>query len=164
MRIRKGTQSDIDAIMSCYETARRFMRDSGNNSQWINGYPSRELVSKDIADGLSYVGIDENGEVAMAFAFIIGADPTYSIIEDGQWINNRPYGTIHRLGSNGKYHGILRMCVDFCMTEIDNLRLDTHVDNLIMQHAAKKLGFKRCGIIYCDDGTPRIAYQRYLKP
>ena len=162
MKIRKGRASDIDAILACYETARQLMRASGNHSQWINGYPSRELVAEDIAHGVSYVGEDDNGEVVMAFAFIIGEDPTYTIIEQGQWLNSLPYGTIHRLGSNGRRHGILRACVDFCISEINNIRLDTHADNAIMQHAAEKLGFKRCGIIYCIDGSPRIAYQKHI--
>ena len=160
MKIRKSTASDLDAIMKCYDVARQFMRASGNHSQWINGYPSRELVGDDIAHGLSYVGEDAAGEIVMAFAFIIGDDPTYKIIEDGRWLNNLPYGTIHRLGSNGKHRGILRACVNFCAEAIGNLRLDTHADNKLMRHAAEKLGFKRCGIIYCQDGSPRIAYQK----
>lgn len=161
IQIRKGTTADIDGIMSCYEIARRYMRKAGNHVQWINGYPSRELVAEDIATGVSYVGIDESGEIAMAFAFIIGDDPTYSVIEDGKWLNSLPYGTIHRLGSSGKYRGMLRNCVDFCMSEIENIRLDTHAVNITMQRAAEKLGFKRCGIIYCIDGSPRIAYQKH---
>ena len=162
IHIRKSTAADIDGIMKCYEIARQFMRASDNHSQWTNGYPSRELVAADIVNCTSYIGVDEDGEIAMAFAFILGEDPTYSVIEGGQWLNSLPYGTIHRLGSTGKYHGILRICVDFCLSEIDNLRLDTHADNATMQHAAEKLGFKRCGIIYCDDGTPRIAYQKHI--
>ena len=118
------------------------------------------MVGDDIAHGLSYVGEDAAGEIVMAFAFIIGDDPTYKIIEDGRWLNNLPYGTIHRLGSNGKHRGILRACVNFCAEAIGNLRLDTHADNKLMRHAAEKLGFKRCGIIYCQDGSPRIAYQK----
>ncbi len=163
IRIRKGTTEDIDAIMDCYDTARQFMRKSGNRNQWINGYPSRELVERDIAQGVSYVGCDESRELVMAFAFIKGEDPTYSVIEDGEWLNGLPYGTIHRLGSNGKHRGILRLCVDFCFTLTDNLRLDTHADNAPMQGAAKSMGFRRCGIIYCDDGSPRIAYQKTVR-
>lgn len=36
MKLRKGTASDIDAIIKCYETARQMMRTAGNHSQWIN--------------------------------------------------------------------------------------------------------------------------------
>lgn len=162
IRIRKGTNADINEIMFCYDKARQFMRYAGNQSQWINGYPSRELVIDDIAKGNNYVGYDNEGEIVMAFAFILGEDPTYSVIEEGEWLNNLPYGTIHRLGSNGKHCGMFEICVNFCMSAIKNIRLDTHTDNIIMQKAAEKLDFKRCGIIYCADGSPRIVYQKYM--
>ena len=42
----------------------------------------------------------------------------------------------------------------------DNLRIDTHKDNKIMINLIEKAGFERCGTIYVDDGTPRIAYQK----
>lgn len=163
IHIRKGNAADIDGIMRCYELARQYMRASGNMSQWINGYPSRELVADDISRGTNYVGVDDSGELVMAFAFIMGADPTYAVIEDGEWLNGLPYGTVHRLGSTGKYSGMLKLCVEFCMSQINNLRLDTHADNHTMQAGAERLGFERCGIIYCNDGTPRIAYQKYRK-
>lgn len=162
IQIRKGTLADVDAILACYDASRLYMRASGNNSQWINGYPSREHVAQDVAAGHSYVGVDEDGEVAMAFAFIVGDDPTYSVIEGGQWLNNRPYGTIHRLGSSGKHKGMLRRCVDFCMSQIGNVRLDTHACNATMLHGVERLGFVRCGTIYCIDGTARIAFQKCI--
>ena len=159
--IRKGRFRDLDHIMHCYDKARSYMRSNGNMSQWINGYPSSSLIVEDINSGINYVGIDNAGEIVMTFAFIIGEDPTYSVIEDGKWLNSLPYGTIHRLASNGMHKGILKICVDFCTTYIGNLRLDTHADNKTMLNAACRLGFKRCGIIHCCDGTPRIAFQRY---
>lgn len=162
IHIRKGTLADIDGIMYCFETAKRYMRANGNHNQWINGYPSCEHVTADIANGNCYVGVDDEGDIVLVFAFIVGEDPTYAVIEDGQWPNNLPYGTIHRIASLGKHHGMLRRCVDYCSTVIDNLRLDTHADNATMQIAAQKLGFKRCGIIYCADGSPRIAFQKII--
>lgn len=163
IKIRRGIPADLEAIMTCYDVARQFMRNCGNESQWINGYPGRNLVAEDIKAGVSYVGEDESGEIVMTFAFIIGDDPTYMNIYEGEWINDMPYGTIHRLGSNGKYKGMLRKCVDYCFLHINNLRLDTHADNTIMQHGAERLGFTRCGIIHCMDGSPRIAYQKHRK-
>lgn len=163
IRIRKGSMADVDAIMSCYDIAKQYMRASDNHSQWINGYPSRELVAEDITEGVSYVGVDDDNDMVMAFAFIIGDDPTYSVIEGGHWLNERPYGTIHRLGSTGKHKGILRQCVDFCMSHIANIRLDTHADNAIMLNAVEKLGFIRCGTIYCMDGSPRVAFQKSIQ-
>ncbi len=160
--IRKGTHADIDAIMACYEAAKAYMRTHGNHNQWTNGYPSRKLIETDIALGHNYIGTDMNGEIIMTFALIFGDDPTYAIIENGHWLDNRPYATIHRLASNGKQHHILKACVEFCFSKTDNLRLDTHADNLTMQHAALNLGFIPCGTIHLADGSPRIAFQKSI--
>ncbi len=40
-----------------------------------------------------------------------------------------------------------------------NIRIDTHLDNRIMQHVIKKYGFTYCGIIYLASGDERLAYQ-----
>ena len=163
LTIRRGTPADVEAILAVYEASRRYMRATGNATQWSDGYPTRADVEADMAAGNSYVG-EWEGEVVMAFAFILGDDPTYRIIEQGAWLNDRPYGTIHRIGSNGRRAGMLAACVAFCFTQTDNLRLDTHADNRPMLTAAARLGFERCGIIYCRDGSPRIAFQKVLKP
>ena len=157
--IRRSTPADIAAILEVYEASRRYMCATGNLTQWSDGYPARADVEADLAAGHSYVG-EAAGRIVMAFALIVGEDPTYRIIEQGAWLNDRPYGTIHRLGSNGTCGGVLAACVDFCFGQVDNLRLDTHADNRPMLTAVARLGFTRCGIIYCRDGSPRIAFQK----
>ncbi len=154
--------ADVDAIMMVYDSAKVFMRSHGNMSQWINGYPSRTLIEADIRNGNSYVGTDDHGGILMTFAFIIGQDPTYRIIDNGCWLNDNPYGTVHRLASDGTCSGMLRKCIDFCFTKIDNIRVDTHADNATMLRGLNQLGFIRCGTIYCADGSPRIAFQKLL--
>ena len=95
------------------------------------------------------------------FAFILGVDPTYQVIEDGAWLNDTlPYGTIHRLASSGKSKGVASAVIEWCLEHCQSLRADTHADNQIMQHLLEKNGFTRCGIIHVADGTPRIAYQK----
>ena len=101
--IRKARPEDIASIMECYDLARNYMRSQGNTVQWINGYPSVDLVLDNINEGQCYVGIDQDNEIVMVFSFVIGKDPTYTIIEDGQWLNDNVYGTIHRHGSTGKH-------------------------------------------------------------
>lgn len=159
LQIRKGVPADIAAILAVYEASRRYMRATGNLTQWSDGYPARADVEADIAAGNCYVG-EAGGEIVMAFAFILGDDPTYRIIEGGAWLDERPYGTIHRLGSNGRLPGMLAACVAYCFGRTDNLRLDTHADNRPMLTAVARLGFTRCGTIYCRDGSPRIAFQK----
>ncbi len=148
---------DLDEIMAVYDRARAFMRAGGNFSQWINGYPQRELIAGDIERGNLYVCLHE-GKIAGVFAFIIGEDPTYLVIEGGSWRSSEGYGTIHRLGSSGIIGGVARACFDYCKSVIGHLRVDTHEDNLFMQKTVENNGFHKQGIIYLEDGSPRLAY------
>lgn len=157
MEIRHTEPADLPAIMEIYDCARAFMRSHGNLTQWNHGYPSQKVIEEDVQKGQSYVCV-ENGKVVGTFAFIIGDDPTYSVIEDGVWHADKTYGTIHRLASDGTMRGFAGICFDYCRTQIDYLRVDTHADNRPMQEAAARYGFQMCGIIYVADGSPRIAY------
>lgn len=158
MIIRNAVLEDMEQIMEVYRLAKQYMVASGNPNQWINGYPAREIIEEDIKRHQFYV-CEENGQIHGAFMFFIGEEPTYQVIEDGSWKNEEPYGTIHRLGSDGKCKGIFQKCLAFCREKHANLRADTHHDNKTMQHLLEKHGFERCGIVYMKDGSLRIAYQ-----
>ena len=155
--IRPATLADLPVIENIYAIARRFMRDNGNPTQWWGGYPKRELLESDIEKGELFV-YEEDGVLHGVFAFILGEDPTYAYIEDGKWPNSKPYGTIHRLASDGSVKGIFEKCLAFCREKTDNVRVDTHHDNHTMQHLAEKHGFQKCGVIYLKNGDPRLAY------
>ena len=158
MEIRKTATNDIDAVMDVFAAAKRYMRAVGNASQWGDDYPDRGIVAHDIARGGSYV-MTEHGEVVGTFALILGEDESYRVIEDGAWRLDKPYGTIHRLASNGKARGVSRACFDFCTAQIGYLRADTHEENLTMQQLLEAYGFRKCGIIHgAVDGGERIAY------
>lgn len=158
LSVRKAEKGEKEAILRVYATARAFMRRNGNREQWTNGYPGECEIGNDIDAGNLYVGIDQDGEIAVVFAFIIGEDPTYREI-DGRWLNDEPYGTIHRIGSSGKHSGMLGECVEYCLEKVPNIRIDTHRDNRPMLAALQRLEFHRCGVIICADGTPREAFQ-----
>lgn len=159
MEFRKSTPADIDAIMEVYAAARREMRRNGNSTQWVGGYPSRRLIADDIAQGHSYVASADDGHIAACFACIYGDDPTYAVI-DGMWLDDAPYATIHRLGSDGSVKGVFDACISCCRQICRNIRLDTHADNDAMLALATSRGFARCGIIHVADGTPRVAFQK----
>lgn len=159
MIIRKTRPEDILSVMEIYESAREFMRSTGNSEQWAGGYPPRELIEGDVRDGHSYVAVDD-GEIIGTFFFKIGADPTYLRIDGGEWINNEKYGVIHRIAMKYQGRGIASKIYDYCYGIINNLRIDTHKDNLPMQHSLEKNGFSRRGIIYILGGDERIAYQK----
>ena len=71
----------IPAIIEIYHYARQFMKEHGNPNQWINGYPSAELILREITNGPNYVCENENGEIIGTFCFIPGEDPTYARID-----------------------------------------------------------------------------------
>ena len=161
MTIRQTTPADFERIQEIYAYAREQMRRAGNPGQWGEDRPSRETIFTDIRNGQSYV-IEQEGDICGVFAFILGEDPTYRIIEKGQWLDDAPYGTIHRIAGSGTAKGIFRECLSHCMSRISNIRIDTHRDNAPMRHLLEKHGFRECGVIYVEDGSPRIAYQKRL--
>ena len=152
--------SALNRLMEIFDHARRFMASVGNGNQWINGYPSSELIAREIADGHCYVCRDEHENIVGTFCFVPSPDPYYSVIEDGNWLNDAPYYVIHRIASDGTCKGIGDTCIAWCAKQCGNLRADTHRDNLIMQRLLARNGFKRCGIVRVANGTERIAYQR----
>ena len=156
---RGAVRGDLPQILQIYAHAREAMAASGNPTQWGDNFPPQELLEEDIDSNRLFVDV-VNGQLLGVFAFILGADPTYQVIEDGAWLNDTlPYGTIHRIGSDGTVKGVLAAAVDYCKTICPELRIDTHYDNKVMQHLVPKNGFRRCGIIHLADGSPRIAYQ-----
>lgn len=163
MTIRPTTYADIDALMDIFAYAREQMAADCNPTQWGDGYPSREQIESDIQRGVSYV-FEWQGRPCATFVFIIGKDPTYSYIEDGEWLDDTlPYGTIHRIASNGEQRGIFHAALHWCSAQCTNIRIDTHQDNARMIHLIEKAGFIHCGIIYTRDNSPRKAYQRLLE-
>ena len=159
MTITKAKYDDLEMIIPIYDYARSFMADNGNPNQWIDGYPSHAIIAEDIKNDSFYVCKNEEGSIVGAFTFIIGNDPTYEKIYCGKWLNDKPYGVIHRLVSNGTTHCITKTCIEWCLKQIQNIRIDTHADNKIMQSLMLKYGFEYCGIIHTHNGTERLAYQ-----
>ena len=154
--IRKALEEDLDRIQEIYAYARQFMVKTGNPNQWKNNHPPVSQLEEDIGKGDLYVITEEN-LIHGVFYFYIGEDPTYQKIDGGTWRSDQPYGTIHRIAGDGS-GGILKAAVVFGKWKINHLRIDTHEDNKVMQNAVAKQGFQRRGIIYLDNGDPRIAY------
>jgi len=141
--------------------ARQFMRSNGNQTQWINGYPSEELIIESILKKENFV-CESAGEIVGTFCFSTLPDPTYAIITEGAWLNEAQYGVIHRLASNGKTKGIAEACIQWCFEQINNIKVDTHIDNIPMQRIFEKYEFQKCGIIYLSNGDARIAFQKTI--
>jgi len=160
---RKATINDLDEIMTIYSDAREFMRNSGNKDQWTNGYPQRELTVTSISDGDLYVCVDDEA-ILCVYYFKIHVDPTYVKIYNGNWLNDEPYGVIHRIAVAKSARGrkIASKVFEECLKHSKNLRIDTHRANIPMQRTLEKNGFKRCGIIHLENGDERLAFQKSI--
>lgn len=159
LHIKKAEMKDLPRILEIYAYARNFMKETGNASQWKDDFPPEYLLVSDIEDGNLYV-IKEEDTIHAVFAFLMGEEPTYSVIEQGGWLSDTEYGTLHRIAKDGAVQGIFDRIVAFCSQKIDHLRIDTHRDNRVMQHLIRKNGFRECGMIHVADGSLRIAYEK----
>lgn len=158
--IRRSTPADLEGMLELYAQARRFMAENGNPDQWGDGYPPREMLEEDIRRGHSYVCCGEDGQLLATFYFAQEEEPTYQTIVDGSWLDDAPYGVVHRITARQGTKGVASYCLSWCVAQCGNLRIDTHRKNLPMQRALERNGFAYCGVIYVRDGSERIAFQK----
>ena len=162
MEITLATPADLSAILDAYATARRFMKEAGNPHQWGDNYPSVAVVEGDLAVERLY--LCREGEALLGvFCYFEGSEPVYDAMTEGNWLNDAPYGVIHRIAVTeaGRGKGVARFCFDYAFGRCRNLKIDTHRDNLPMQKALTKAGFAYCGVVhYPERGGERLAYQR----
>ncbi len=158
--IRNATIEDLPVIQSILDEARETMIECGNTTQWPKGYPAQSVLETDIETQTGYI-IEEEGVPVAYFAFKPSPDPTYNIIYEGAWLDtDSPYYVIHRVACRRTVHGVFKKVLDFCSDRTNNIRIDTHRNNTIMQHLVAKHGFTYCGIIHLLNGDERLAYQR----
>ncbi|MBO4543020.1 MAG: GNAT family N-acetyltransferase [Bacteroidales bacterium] len=119
----------------------------------IGGYPEKR--------GLCGGRQGKNSRLFCLFAF---TGPTYEKITGGQWLDEeKPYHVIHRIAGAQGVHGIFNSMLEYAFLQENNIRIDTHKDNVIMRHLLQKHGFSYCGVIYLLSGDERLAYQKIIK-
>ena len=161
MKIRLATAEDIFEMKKVFDTARSFQLENGI-IQWAEGYPSKEIILKDIALDAAHVAFTKEDELIGVLSVFTEPDPTYFKIE-GEWLNEEPYATVHRIASNGKEKGVGQNLLKWVQERHSNIRIDTHKDNQPMKHILKKLGFQFTGVIKIENGEFRDAYHYVRK-
>ena len=156
MTFRRCQPSDVAAVAEIFAQAHAFMRQQGL-PQWQGEYPCEADVWADIRAGIGWV-LEDEGVVAYA-ALREGEEPTYARIEGG-WHGDAPYLTLHRVAVAQYGKGYVGQVFAHAARMAAWLRIDTHEQNRPMRRAIEKFGFKECGIIYVEDGTPRVAYDK----
>ena len=157
MKIRKATIEDLPKMREIFNYGREIQIQTGNPNQWEEGYPSKDLMRADMEKGATHVCESDQGEIMAVLSVFTEPDPTYYEIE-GEWLNDEPYTTIHRIATSGVVKGVGQYCLQWVQERSENVRIDTHKDNAPMKYVLEKLGFAYCGVIYLDNGDPRDAY------
>ncbi|MBR2072596.1 MAG: GNAT family N-acetyltransferase, partial [Alistipes sp.] len=95
MIFRQATPHDLPTIYEILEGAIRRLGAMGVD-QWQHGYPNRERIAQDVAEGVGYV-IDEEDRVVAYGAVIFTGEEAYRAIE-GRWLTDEEnYVVVHRM-------------------------------------------------------------------
>lgn len=165
MKLRKSVNEDINNIMQIIDEAKEALKEQGID-QWQNGYPNDDVIRNDILNNDSYVFI-KNNEIVATLAVSFDGEKTYDKIYDGDWISNDEFAVIHRIAISNKYKGtgiaseIIKMIEAMCLDkDVHSIKVDTHEFNIPMQKLLKKNDFKYCGVIYLEDKSKRVAFEK----
>ncbi len=161
MVIRDAVISEISEILQVFSVAKSYMKANGNPTQWTENYPSMETLQTDIQNKWMKT-IISGDEIVGVFVVQTTPESSYETIYEGSWRCDLPYAAIHRIASNGKAKGVFKEALNYTKAHYDYIRIDTHKNNKTMIHLMENSGFEYSGIIYVDDGTPRVAYE-YIK-
>lgn len=167
MEFRKAMYSDINSIMNIIKDAQENFKNEGID-QWQNDYPNYEIIKHDILADNSYIILDHEvivGTVSISF----DGEKTYENIYEGEWLSNGSYAVIHRMAIDNQYKGlglsswIIKNVEELCLNQgIDSIKVDTHVENLPMKKVLMKNEFEYCGIIYLEDKSSRVAFEKKI--
>lgn len=167
MEFRKSVKTDINGIMDIITQAQDYFKKAGID-QWQDNYPNVKTINGDIDDKNSYVLL-KDGEIVATAAITFDGEPTYNNIYEGEWITNSEYAVIHRIAVDNNHKGlglsskIIKKVEELCLSRgICSIKVDTHEKNIPMQKLLKKNGFNYCGIIYLEDGSGRVAFEKTL--
>lgn len=167
MEFRKAVETDVNNIMNIIKQAQAYFKEQGIN-QWQDNYPNVETISGDIADKNSYVLLKDNNIVATA-AVSFDGEKTYDSIYEGKWISNNEYAVIHRIAVDNNYKGlglssqIIKNVEQLCLNKcVHSIKIDTYEDNISMKMLLEKNKFQYCGIIYLENRSKRIAFEKIL--
>jgi predicted GNAT family N-acyltransferase len=155
--------------MNIIKDAIDFLKEQGID-QWQNGYPNAEVIISDIKNGYGYVLVDNNNNIVATASVSFDGEPTYQKIYDGTWLSDHPYSVIHRIAVAKDVKGksissiLIKQIEDLSKkNNIYSIKIDTHKENKRMQKVIASNQFQYCGIIYLEDKSERLAYEKILR-
>lgn len=168
MEFRRAVEADINHILNIIHQAQEYLKEAGID-QWQNGYPDMETIKRDIENKHGYV-LSNAGKIAGTIAVSFDGEKTYNDIYEGVWLTPDRYAVIHRLAVDGSLKGtglaslMINEAEKICRRKtVSGIRVDTNEKNISMQRLLKKNGFAYCGIIYLEDRSKRLAFEKILR-
>lgn len=164
--IRRANNNDIEAIMGIISDAQAALHELGID-QWQDGYPTVEIIMRDIESKVGYVYVEEN-TVAGYAAIVLTGEIAYKQIPNNIWATGEDYVVVHRLcvskeyTRNGIALSLMRKAKELAIEAgYSGFRIDTHRGNVRMLSMMDRLGFEYRGIIHYESGE-RLAYDLKL--
>lgn len=168
--LRKAVPNDLSSIIKIITSAQKLLHDQ-HIPQWQNGEgPNQKQLESDIMTQRCYVLIVDQ-DIAGLGVLSSEIEESYEQIKNGQWQKlHEHYMTIHRVALAPLYHGkgVASLLMNYLITtarlsNFQDIRIDTHTQNIAMQRLIKKVGFCYQGeIILPIDNGERLAYQMTL--
>lgn len=168
--LRQAKMTDLPVIMKIIDEAKAYLKQQ-NLDQWQHGYPKQNDMAADVVAGVNYVMV-RDGVIVGTASLLQGIDDNYKVIDQGTWLGaaDATYTSIHRIAVAAGYRGqhlsetlITNLLTLSLQLGYADVRIDTHPENLGMQHVIKQNGFEYRGIIYMHEPKePRYAYQLLL--
>ncbi|MBU3182312.1 GNAT family N-acetyltransferase [Clostridium psychrophilum] len=167
MKFIRATEENASSIINIIKQAQDYFKKNKIN-QWQDNYPNFKIVKNDIINKNGYVLLKDNSVVCTVVVTFDG-DKNYKCIYNGKWASNNKYAVIHRMAIDCNCKGIglssviVKNIEKICLDKgIHSIRVDTHKENLSMKRLLQKNGFQYCGIIYLEDKSERIAFEKTL--
>lgn len=178
--MRPATVDDVPAIVATLEAGRALLAADGID-QWQDGAgPDVDLVTSDVARGWDRVFLI-GGQVAATAALIDEPESAYDQVVEGAWQVRgdtaapagaaSPYATIHRVAVAPAFRGMhvaqrfyARLIEEARARGFAEIRVDTHADNVRMQHVIASAGFTRACTVLIGNNPKNLrwAYQLFL--
>ena len=165
MEIKEATYCNIERILEIMNSARAFQRTMGF-VQWADGYPSHDDIMNDISNGGARIFTADDKIVG--YAYITDIDNEYNRLGH-IWEYGDRYGVIHRLALDAEYRGhgysteMLQLIEkELKKSDINAIRIDTGIENIVMQHLLSKSDFECRGQQSFIWGE-RLAYEKRLR-
>lgn len=163
MEIRTAAEADLRAVLRLVAEGRAALRRRGVD-QWQEGYPSPEVIRRDLVRGDGRI-VRRAGRAAAYAAFVFDGEPAYERLKEGCWAADGPYVAVHRLvvGDDFLRRGIATALLHEAAREasargIRAFRIDTHPDNATMRTLLEKEGFVYRGKVWYE--AVRLAYEK----